>query len=116
VTHDIEEALRLATVIAILDKGRLAQLGTPLDIVENPESDFVRGFVGAQGIGLKLLSVRRVGERMRVGENADGAPIALDATLAEALGAMTERHRDRLPVADGEGRVVGVIALADLVR
>jgi len=116
VTHDIEEALRLATVIAILDKGGLAQLGTPIDIVENPKSDFVRGFIGAQGIGLKLLSVRRVGERMRTGESADGEPVAQHATLAEALGRMTEQRRDRLPVVDGEGRVVGVIALADLVR
>jgi osmoprotectant transport system ATP-binding protein len=116
VTHDIEEALRLATVIAILDKGRLAQLGTPLDIVENPASEFVRGFIGAQGTGLKLLSVRRVAERMRAGDSVDGEPVAQHATLADALGMMTERRRDRLPVADDAGRIVGVIALVDLVR
>jgi osmoprotectant transport system ATP-binding protein len=116
VTHDIEEALRLATLIAILDRGRLAQLGTPLDIVENPKSDFVRDFVGAQGIGLKLLSVRKVAERMRAGETAEGEPIAEDASLAEALGTMASRRRDRLAVADAEGRIVGAIALADLVR
>ena len=116
VTHDIEEALRLATVIAILDKGRLAQIGTPLDIVENPKSDFVRDFVGAQGMGLKLLSVRRVGERMRAGESAEGAPIAEGASLAEALGQMTARRCDRLPVADAEGRVIGAVILVDLVR
>jgi len=116
VTHDIEEALRLATMIAILDRGRLAQLGTPLEIVENPESDFVREFVGAQGIGLKLLSVRKVRERMRTGEQADGEPIAEDASLAEALGAMTARGCDRLPVTDVQGRVIGALHLADLVR
>ena len=116
VTHDIEEALRLATVIAILDKGKLAQLGTPLDIVENPQSDFVRDFVGAQGIGLKLLSVRKVAERMRPGEAAEGVPIVADASLAEALGQMTARRCDRLPVADAGGRVLGALLLADLVR
>jgi len=116
VTHDIEEALRLASVIAILDRGRLAQQGTPLEIVENPRSDFVRDFVGAQGIGLKLLSVRRVAERMRPGEGAEGAPIAQDASLADALGTMTERRCDRLAVADAGGRVVGTLFLADLVR
>jgi osmoprotectant transport system ATP-binding protein len=46
VTHDIEEALRLATVIAILERGRLAQWGAPIDIVERPASQFVRDFVG----------------------------------------------------------------------
>ncbi|HEV2187394.1 MAG TPA: ABC transporter ATP-binding protein [Stellaceae bacterium] len=116
VTHDIEEALRLATLIAILDKGKLAQLGTPLDIVENPQSDFVRDFVGAQGIGLKLLSVRKVAERMRPGEAAEGEPIVAEASLAEALGQMTERRCDRLPVVDATGRVLGSVLLADLVR
>jgi len=116
VTHDIEEALRLATVIAIMERGQLAQVGTPLDIVERPASDFVRGFVGVQGIGLKLLSVCRVAERMRPGEAADGEAVPADATLADALAAMIARRTDRLPVADASGTRVGVIALADLVR
>jgi osmoprotectant transport system ATP-binding protein len=116
VTHDIEEALRLATVIAILNRGRVAQIGAPLDIVENPQSDFVRGFIGAQGIGLKLLSVRKVAERMHASETAEGEPIAADASLAEALGLMTARRCDRLAVADEAGRVIGALLLADLVR
>ena len=116
VTHDIEEALRLATVIAIMDRGRIVQLGTPLDILENPANDFVRDFVGHQGLGLKLLSVRRVADRLRPGEAAEGEPLALDASLGEALSAMTARHTDRLPVRDAEGRKIGVISLADLVR
>ena len=36
VTHDIEEALRLATQIAVMDQGRDRQLGSPLDILEHP--------------------------------------------------------------------------------
>ena len=116
VTHDIDEALRLATVIAIMDKGQIVQLGAPLDILEHPANDFVREFVGHQGLGLKLLSVRKVGDRLRRGETAEGEPVSLDASLGEALSAMTARHTDRLPVNDGEGRPAGVIALADLVR
>jgi osmoprotectant transport system ATP-binding protein len=116
VTHDIEEALRLATVIAIMERGRLAQLGTPLEIVESPANDFVRGFVGVQGIGLKLLSVRRVADRVHHGETAEGAPIAAEATLADALATMVARRVDRLAVVDGNGGTIGAIALADLVR
>ncbi|MGA8402328.1 MAG: ABC transporter ATP-binding protein [Stellaceae bacterium] len=114
VTHDIEEALRLATMIAIMEHGRLAQVGTPLDIVEHPASDFVRDFIGVQGIGLKLLSVRRVADRVRRGEVAEGEAIAAGATLADALATMIARRVERLPVEDGE--VIGVITLADLVR
>jgi osmoprotectant transport system ATP-binding protein len=115
VTHDIEEALRLATMIAILDRGRIAQVGTPLDIVEHPINDFVRDFVGVQGIGLKLLSVRKVADRMRPGENTEGEAIAADATLAEALQAMIARRTDSLAVTGSDGRALGTLHLADLV-
>ncbi len=116
VTHDIDEALRLATSIAILEKGRLAQCGTPLDILERPANEFVREFVGTQGLGLKLLSVHRVADRLRPGEAAEGEAIAADASLRDALAAMTARRTDRLPVVDAAGRQVGAIVLADLVR
>jgi osmoprotectant transport system ATP-binding protein len=116
VTHDIEEALRLATHIAVMQDGRIAQLGTPLDILERPASGFVADFVGRQGIGLRLLSVRKIADRVRAGETAEGEPLPLDASLRDALSAMTTRGTNRLPVCDAAGRPVGAIALADLVR
>lgn len=116
VTHDIEEALRLATQIAIMHEGRIVQFGPPLQILEHPANDFVCDFVGGQGLGLKLLSVRNVSDRLRVGETAEGEPLPLDTSLRDALSAMTTRHTDRLPVCDADGRNIGVIGLADLVR
>ena len=116
VTHDIEEALRLATSIAVMDQGRIAQYAAPLDLLEHPANDFVRDFVGQRGLGLKLLSLRRVAERVRHGESATGQPLPADASLSDALSAMTARRIDRLPVADAAGHPVGAITLADLVR
>jgi osmoprotectant transport system ATP-binding protein len=116
VTHDIEEALRLATHIAMMQEGRIAQLGSPIDILEHPASEFVADFVGRQGIGLKLLSVRKIADRMRPGETAEGEPLSLDTSLRDALSAMTTRRTDRLPVCDATGRKIGAIVLADLVR
>jgi osmoprotectant transport system ATP-binding protein len=100
----------------MLDRGQLAQSGTPLEILENPASDFVRDFIGRETLGLKLLSVRKVADRMRPGEAADGEPVSSDMLLRDALAAMTARHVDQLPVVDASGRPAGVIALDDLVR
>ena len=72
VTHDVDEALRLASSIAIMDEGRLVQFGKPLDILERPANDFVRNFVGRRDIGLKRLAVLKVADRLRQGEVGEG--------------------------------------------
>jgi osmoprotectant transport system ATP-binding protein len=116
VTHDIEEALLLATDIAIMERGRLAQWGTPLDLLEHPASGFVAEFVGGEASGLKLLALRTVAERLHPGETAEGEPLSSDTSLRDALAMMAARHTDRLPVVDRAGRPLGAITLADLVR
>jgi osmoprotectant transport system ATP-binding protein len=116
VTHDIEEALRLASVIAVMEKGRLAQWGRPVEILEHPASSFVAEFVGGDGAELKLLALRRVVDRLRPGEIADGDPLPADASLRDALAMMAARRVDRLPVVDADGRPLGAIALTDLIR
>ena len=55
-------------------------------------------FVGRQGIGLKLLSVRKIVDRMRPGETAEGEPLSLDISLRDALSAMTTRRERPRPM------------------
>ena len=50
VTHDQEEALTMATRIGVMRDGRLAQVGTPADVYERPNSRFVAEFLGAANI------------------------------------------------------------------
>jgi osmoprotectant transport system ATP-binding protein len=116
VTHDIDEALRLASSIAIMHQGRIIQFGSPLEILERPANDFVRDFVGRWDIGLKLLAVRKVADRLRHGEVTEGEPIDADLPLRDALSQMIARRTDRLPVRGSDGRPAGTVALADLVR
>jgi osmoprotectant transport system ATP-binding protein len=62
VTHDIDEAIKMGDLVAVMQVGgRLAQFGPPAEILANPANDFVARFVGADR-GLKRLSLSRVGE------------------------------------------------------
>ena len=47
VTHDVPEAFRLADRIAVMDQGRIVQMGDPLEVRANPEASFVREFLEA---------------------------------------------------------------------
>jgi osmoprotectant transport system ATP-binding protein len=116
VTHDIDEALRLATRIVLLDHGRIVQVGTAREILAQPATDFVSDFVGRSDIGIKLLGLDTVAAFVRHGETAAGEPISIFASLREALSMAIARRVDRLPVADEQGRPVGVIAVPDITK
>ena len=114
VTHDIDEALELADVIALLRDGKLVQFGPPIELLTRPANDFVRDFMGGTALGLKLLALHRVGERVKP-ESASGEPITPETTLAEALSQMVLRRTSRLPVRGAGGSTNGSIGLSDLV-
>jgi putative spermidine/putrescine transport system ATP-binding protein len=50
VTHDQEEALAMSDRIAVLSSGRIEQVGTPLEVYERPQTDFVAGFIGISNL------------------------------------------------------------------
>ncbi|GGA02623.1 ABC transporter ATP-binding protein [Elstera cyanobacteriorum] len=52
VTHDQVEAMTLADRVAVMEKGRIRQLGTPTDIYNNPANLFVAGFIGSPPMNL----------------------------------------------------------------
>jgi osmoprotectant transport system ATP-binding protein len=71
VTHDIDEAFLLGDQVVILEKGaRIAQVGSPAQIVANPASDFVASFIGADR-GRRSLHIREV-DGVRVVVDNDG--------------------------------------------
>ncbi|HUI49159.1 MAG TPA: ABC transporter ATP-binding protein [Acidimicrobiia bacterium] len=60
VTHDQEEALTMSDRIAVLDRGRIEQLGSPVDVYERPATEFVAGFIGVSNL------LERAGRRITV--------------------------------------------------
>src|SRR6476659_2714762 len=76
VTHDIDEALKMGTRIAIMRAGRLVQFDRPETILAHPADAFVEAFVGGDR-ALKRLSLLRVDEHMLPGEPPGNAPRVL---------------------------------------
>ena len=64
VTHDQEEALTMSDRLAVFNRGRIEQLGTPADLYERPATAFVAGFVGTSNL---LRGERREGARREDG-------------------------------------------------
>jgi ABC-type Fe3+/spermidine/putrescine transport system ATPase subunit len=92
VTHDRQEAMVMADRIVILDAGRAAQIGTPEEIYNRPNSPFVAAFMGATNI--VPLVLRRDGERLGIAAGPFNAAIDIDpAALPEGL-----RDGDEIPV------------------
>ncbi len=120
VTHDMDEALSLATRIAVIDRGQLIQLGTPLDLLTKPATEQVARFIGTTDRGLKLLGVQRIADRLHdrgsQGDIVPGEPVQDDISLSVALSTMVMRGQDRLSVVDPAGAPLGTLHLSDLVR
>lgn len=108
VTHDMEEAIRLGSRIAVMDKGKLLQYATPEEIITKPATDFVHALLGGGSDRVfRLLSLETVDNLVEPGD-ADGDAISSDTSLREALGASLWSGRSALPVSR-DGQIVGRI-------
>ena len=114
VTHDVGEALGLATGLAIMRAGRVLQAGTPSAVLAAPVDPFVAGFLGGSARHLHRLDVTSV-EVLAVAGAETGHPrVAATATLRDALGLMMAGRCARLTV-QRDGVDWGTITLDALV-
>ncbi len=119
ITHDLDEAIRLGSRIAIMKDGRIVQIGTPEAIVTNPIDDYVRDFV--EGIStLKLIFAHTIMERIddyrpRPGEDLSLSPRAAHDTDLSGLIDIAAATDQPIVIEDG-GRDVGVIDKATLLK
>lgn len=117
VTHDIDEALLLATRIVLLNQGRIVQVGTPLELLQQPANDFVVNFLGRADLGLQQLSMRSIAPYVKA---IEGAPpthvIAHSVSLREAISRMATLHVSALSVVKEDGTVLGQVQAADLLE
>jgi osmoprotectant transport system ATP-binding protein len=127
VTHDIDEAIKMGDRIAILrDGGVLAQYDTPTEILTRPADEFVAQFVGADR-ALKRLSLTTLAELPLLAPDgadgaaptpspspADGRRVPRETTVHDALSQLLSGGGEPLQVTDGDGRVLGLLTLAQV--
>lgn len=119
VTHDMDEAVRLADKIAIMDDGQLHQYATPMEILKHPADDFVAQFMGGDRFfrQLKLLTVRDVMQvslgdipGAQESEVQEAIPsISSECRLDIALEKMLTAGKDQLSVEDERGTSIGIL-------
>ena len=114
VTHDIDEALLLATRIVLLDHGKIVQVGTPLQLLATPASPLVTEFVGGSDIGIKLLSLKLAASLARAESACDAASLPASTTLREAVSYLAAHQTARVNLTDASGAHAGVLHAADI--
>ncbi|MFA1542038.1 ABC transporter ATP-binding protein [Actinomadura monticuli] len=87
VTHDQEEALTLSDRVAVLNGGRIEQVGTPAEVYERPATEFVAGFVGTSN---RIGDVCVRPEKIHVATGGDGREGAPGTGDRHALGTVAE--------------------------
>jgi osmoprotectant transport system ATP-binding protein len=112
VTHDIDEAIKMGDRIAILEDGsRIAQYGTPEEILTAPANDFVANFIGS-GASLKRLKLSRVSDV----ELTRWDTVTVTASPSEARAVLAESSHDEVLVLDGTGRPSRWVDASELAR
>lgn len=109
VTHDMDEAIKLADRIAIMHEGKLVQFDTPDNILASPANDFVKEFIGSHRLIQQKPNIKTVDEVM-----IKPVSITVERSLDEAIRLMVKSRVDTLFVTDGQNRLLGFLTVESL--
>jgi osmoprotectant transport system ATP-binding protein len=106
VTHDMDEAIKIADKICILKDGDILQYDTPENILKNPENDYVSDFIGKRRVwnNPELL----MAEDIMI---SNPVKIAAKRNVLQAIEIMKERKVDSLLVTDKNNVLLGLVTL-----
>lgn len=107
ITHDLDEAIKIADRIAIMDQGRIVQIGTPEDLILRPANEYVARFTN----GVPRAKVVRAATIMRPVEGmdlTDALSVRPDDRIADVADILT-KSEGIIAVKDSSGTVKGII-------
>lgn len=111
VTHDMDEALKLANKIAIMKDGKVLQYDTPEQLLKNPAHGFVEEFIGRDRL-LKRPELIKVKDIMIT----EPVTILPERTLTQALEKMRREKVDSLMVVDRYEKFIGLVTANDVLQ
>lgn len=116
VTHDVEEAVRLADRIIVMRDGEVVQYGDPEEIVLRPAGQFVSDLLGSEDVlrRLSLMPVTSALQPLNDRFDGTGPSIASTESLRDALSQLLESRASALTVVDPDGKVRGIIDISTI--
>ncbi|MFV0560224.1 MAG: betaine/proline/choline family ABC transporter ATP-binding protein [Enterococcus sp.] len=112
VTHDMDEAIKLANRIVIMSKGKVIQFDTPQNILQNPANEFVEELIGEDRLLQAKSNTTQVHEMML----NSAVTITPNKSLQEAIKKMRDKRVDTLLVVDDANKLLGYIDIETLDR
>ncbi len=109
VTHDMDEAIKLADKICIMSEGKVVQFDTPDNILRHPANDFVRDFIGQN-----RLIQDRPNDKTVEGVMIKPITIQAEATLNDAVHIMRKKRVDTILVVDRDNHLLGFLDIEDI--
>jgi len=114
ITHDFDEALRLADRIAIMKEGVIEQLDTPANIVLNPATEYVRKFT-EEVPREKVLKIESVMQPVDSTEELSNLKVSKDAIIETVAEAVLSEQKP-VAVIDTDNNVVGVVHSSKVIH
>lgn len=109
VTHDMDEAIKLADKICIMTNGQVVQYDTPDNILRSPANDFVRDFIGQNRLIQDRPNIRTVKDAM-----IKPVTVNVDRSLNDAVNIMREKRVDTIFVVGNDEHLLGYLDIEDI--
>jgi len=115
VTHDFDEALRLADRIAIMKEGIIEQLDTPANIVLNPATEYVRKFT-EEVPREKVLRIESVMDPIDSSEELSDLQVSKDAIIETVAEEVLSQQKLVTVTTDADNNVVGAVHSSKVIH
>lgn len=114
ITHDLDEAIKIADRIAIMEEGRIVQIGSPEDLILNPKNDYVSRFTRSVPRA-KVVRAATIMRPVRDGENVAAVSVRPNDRIADVAEVIMQSEH-LIAVRDDAGRMHGVIDREAFIR